>query len=318
LNSVEVRLYREGDEKQIVRLFRTVYGQDLTVEQWRWKYLGQGNVRAYAAVGVAPDGEIVAHFGALPIRMRFRDRSIQAFQLVDAMVKAEWRAKTLGLPPNQSIFYRLGCLLYETYTTFFYAFPGVVYRSWGLKAGHIEDALVVVEYRCRCGDVRRNAGRGYALKPLNPLDPRIDSLWLDVRESLRWSAARDREFLRWRFAANPFRAHRFYALVHPFRRGLLGWVVLRDDGRDVRVMDLLFRDGMLPALLARTARVAGRNGAEHLRLWLPDRYRATLLAAGFAAVDIQTWMPAFRHVRVADPDEIRPNLYYTMGDTDFL
>lgn len=313
----KIRLYQQGDEDQIVNLFHEVYGKPLTIEQWRWKYLGQGNLRPWAAVAENEKQEIVAHYGGLPVRMFFRGKHITGCQCVDAMVRKEYRAKEQGIHQTESAFYKISNLLYETFGTFFYAFPGDVYYNWGRKTGHIEECMDVPEYRYDCWR-GVHASRFYSLKPIDWGDERIDDLWDRVRSNIGWAMVRDREFLEWRYKSNPFYQHRIYGLEKAFSRKLSGWVIVRENGDDLMVMDLVFEDGGLEALLRETINLGCSQGKKQVRLWLPYRYKARVLSTGFEAFDIRTWMPNFVAYKVAESEEIRQNFYYTMGDTDFL
>jgi len=317
--AVRIRLYQKGDERRIVGLFKEVYGKDLTVEQWRWKYLGQGNLRVWAAVALNENDEMVAHYGGIPVRMIFRGRHITGCQCVDAMVREGYRAKEQGIAQSEGIFYRLGNLLYDTFGTFFYAFPGDVYYNWGRKAGHIVECMDVPEYRYGCSSrVTHHASRFYSLKPIEWADKRIDDLWNRVKGNLGWTMVRDRELVAWRYATNPFYKHTIYGLEFLFSKRLSGWVVVRENGDDLMVMDMVFEDSALEVLLRETIHLAFSSGKRQLRLWLPYRYKKRLLSTGFEPVDIRTWMPNFIRYKVAEPEEIRENFYYTMGDTDFL
>lgn len=315
--SLKIRLYQKGDEHKIVRLFEEVYGKPLSVEQWKWKYLGQGNLRVWAAVAENEKQEIVAHYGGLPVRMIFRGKHITASQCVDAMVRKEYRAKEQGIPQTESAFYKISNLLYNTFGTFFYAFPGDVYYNWGRKAGHIEECMDVPEYR-NAPRIVHHASRFFSLKPIEWADEQIDDLWDRVKGNLGWAMVRDREFLDWRYKSNPFYQHRIYGLKHIFSKRLMGWVVVRENGDDLMVMDMVFEDSAFDALLRESISLGCSLGKRQVRLWLPHRYKARLLSIGFEAFDIRTWMPNFVAYKVAESEEIREKFYYTMGDTDFL
>ena len=314
---IAIRLYEKGDECQIIRLFQDVYGKPLTVEQWRWKYLGQGNLRVWAALVFNDSGELVAHYGGLPVRMFFRGKHITACQCVDAMVKEGYRAKDMGIAQTGSIFYKLGELLYKTFGTFFYAFPGDVYYNWGRKTGHIEECLTVPEYRLNCDNKLRSSSL-YRLRVINWDDKRVDDLWHKVEKDIGWAMVRDREFVEWRYRDNPFYKHTIFGLEHILNSSLKGWAVVRDDGEDWRMMDAVFIDSYLEVLLAKLS-AAGRSiNKKSLKVWLPDRFADRLEAVGSIPHDIHTWMPNFIAYKAAGSDEIKQNFYYTMGDTDFL
>src|SRR5262249_31451860 len=87
-----VRSYVEGDEHGIVDLWNEVFGAGRrspprTVEQWRWLFAPGRQV----AVGVAPDGRIISHYGAIPLRMQIGDEVRVAALIVDSMVHPDWR-----------------------------------------------------------------------------------------------------------------------------------------------------------------------------------------------------------------------------------
>ena len=316
---MKIRLYKKGDEQQIIRLFKEVYGKYLSIEQWQWKYLGQGNLRVWAAVAENEEQDIVAHYGGLPVRMFFRGRHIIGCQCVDAMVRKEYRAKEQGIPQTRSAFFNVSNLLYETFGTFFYAFPGDVYYNWGRKTGHIEECLEVSEYRHGCSShMTHSAFCLYSLKAIEWKDKRIDELWGSVKGSLGWAMIRDREFIEWRYKSNPSYKHRIYGLEKAFSRRLSGWVIVRENGDDLMVMDMIFEESALEILLLETINIGHSMGKKQIRLWLPERYRENLLSSCFERVDIRTWMPNFVAYKVADSAEIRENMYFTMGDTDFL
>jgi hypothetical protein len=312
-----IRLYQKGDEEQIVQLFNEVYGKPLTIEQWRWKYFGQGNLRVWAAVALDENGAIVAHYGGLPVRMIFKGRHITACQCVDAMVKESHRAKSLGIPQTEGAFYRVCNLLYDTFGTFFYTIPGDVCYNWGKKTGHIEECITVIEYRYNVQNPVTTRGF-YSLRPILWGDERIDNLWHNVSHGLGWVMVRDREFLHWRFETNPFYQHYLYGLEHLFSRKLLGWGVYRENSDELLLMDLVFEERALDVLLMKFVRLAHSLGKKQVRLWLPQRYHPILETAGFEPYDIRTWIPNLTRYKAAEASEVKEKLYYTMADTDFL
>lgn len=316
-DTVRIRLYEKGDEQQITRLFQEVYGKPLTIKQWQWKYLGLGNLRVWASVAFNEKGELVAHYGGIPVRMLFRGRHIIACQCVDAMARSGYRAKDMGIPQTESIFYRVCNLLYDTFGTFFYTFPGDVCYNWGKKTGHIEECLEVPEYRYQC-DKRVSEGLLYSFSPVDWGDPEIDRLWDRVCKDLGWVMVRDREFIQWRYQDNPFFKHYPYAVKGIFSHRFLALAVVRESGNDLLVMDLVFEDAVLEILLRKLINHAHSRDKKQIKIWLPDRYKSRLMNIGFKPCDIRTWIPNLTRYRVATAREVSENLYYTMGDTDFL
>ena len=38
----EIRMYREGDEKDILKLFKIVFNKQMTIKFWKWRFLTVG------------------------------------------------------------------------------------------------------------------------------------------------------------------------------------------------------------------------------------------------------------------------------------
>jgi hypothetical protein len=63
-----IRGYQPGDETAIIALFSAVFGQPLTLLQWRWKYTGAGLEPPLARLAFDASGRLVGHVGAIPLQ----------------------------------------------------------------------------------------------------------------------------------------------------------------------------------------------------------------------------------------------------------
>jgi hypothetical protein len=84
------RLYQPGDEAEIMALFRRVFGLDLGLEYWRWKFAAIG-LGMHVALGVTPTGEVIGQMAGLPLRVQAEGRSLVASCIVDVMIAPEYR-----------------------------------------------------------------------------------------------------------------------------------------------------------------------------------------------------------------------------------
>ena len=307
-----IRHYEKGDEVQITRLFEDVFHQTMTVEQWKWKYAGQGLHDNNSTVATNEQGVIAGHFGGISLRMWFRDRFIIACQGVDLMVHKNYR----GTLNKRSLYFKICRFHYENLPSFVYGFINPDHFRLGKLLGFYEDAIVVNDHRI---DTAARLLPVYVLERMEWDNPKIDSLWNKVYKDLGWSIVRDRAFLKWRYESNPSHSFRLYGLRRRFLNEILGWVVVRDGGEDeLFLMDMIFRDDCLESLLAKLSSFAYAEGKKKVVFWLNDRYRKRLHSLGVQSFRRGTYIPNCVWVRRCETGEMREQLYFTMGDTDFL
>ena len=79
-----IRQYREEDESAVLSLWRTVFGKDISIDYWRWKYLANpyGN---RILLCVKQTGEVVVLYGGIPYRSRLATSSVEIIHLSDIM-----------------------------------------------------------------------------------------------------------------------------------------------------------------------------------------------------------------------------------------
>jgi hypothetical protein len=173
-------------------LFATVFGEQRTSEEWRWKYDAS---RALAASGwlyrcadsvvaLDEDGRLVAHAGALTLPGWREGRPIAIVQVCDVMVHPEHRG---GLGRNNLFTLMLRDLLARIAerlpTAFRYGFPGWRPYLIGERSGVYERLGIALESRLSGPRGWSNLWRA---GPLDWHDTRIDALWERLRASAVW------------------------------------------------------------------------------------------------------------------------------------
>lgn len=314
LNEREVyhsRDYRPGDEIAITELFGLVFGQPLTESQWGWKYTGACRSAPPAKLAFDPAGRLVGHAGAIPLRGWRQNRSLPCFQICDVMVHPAARGQLGG----RNLFTRLARELLSDLAqrwpnAFAYGFPG----QRPFRLGQYARVYDQVE---RASAIRLPARRRRVLllyaRPLAWDDPRLDMLWNRLASGFALALIRDGAYLRWRYATNPFHA---YELLGFYLAGrLLGWaVVCRDDNR-LRAIDLLVSRRWLKPALATLEHAATVAGLAELEIWLPDGWRERVgnqsVLTGIIVANMVWRLPI-------PTQEVRTDLYYTMGDLDIF
>lgn len=306
-----IRPYENGDEYQIVRLFGQVFNQEITVEQWRWKYKHQELRRIESVVAIDEKDKIIGHFGGIPVRMRFRGEDVIAYQAVDVMVHNDYRG---GLY-RKGVYFRMGKMFYEGLPSFVYGFSNFNHLRLGEIMGFFEDAIEVPDLKT---ETKKYMLPLYGLESMGWDDKDIDTLWNKTYNSLGWVVKRDKSFLNWRYKDNAFRSYNLYGMKKRFSKRLLGWIAIRDAGDELLLMDMMCHDKYLEELLKKTISLAHRLDKKRVVTWLSNKYASRLATVGFKQFRRGTYIPNFVWVKRAESLEMKKQLYYTMGDTDFL
>ncbi|MCP5195257.1 MAG: GNAT family N-acetyltransferase [Gammaproteobacteria bacterium] len=306
-----IRDYHLGDETAITALFNIVFGQTLTEAQWRWKYTGMDLAPPIARLAFKADGQLVGHAGAITLHGWRQGQSLPFFQICDVMVHPAARGHLGGRNLFARLFKELGDRLAGRWPDAFgYGFPGRRPFRLGeyIRAyGRVEQALAM-----------HRTARSKRLSPIytRPLtwdDPRLDRLWARLAPGFGLALIRDRAFLTWRYATNPF--HTYDLLGFQVAGWLLGWAVVRWAEDRLRVIDLLVPRRCLEPALRALDHLAAVGGVDDVEIWLPSSWRAAIsgrLEPTEVVVGNMIW-------RLPIPTtEVRETLYYTMGDLDIF
>jgi hypothetical protein len=305
-----IRNYLPGDEKEITSLFKTVFGKDMSIDQWRWKYFS-AEEKLYTKVAQDAAGKIIAHAGAIRLRGVLEGRTIPFFQIVDVMVHPEYR----GYMGRNNLFKFIMKALFEDISRDFdrvlcYGFPGKRPYILGEKTkiyDAIEEAieLIITPTRKRLSL--------FKVKPLDWKDRRINNLWETIAKDCKLSLVRDTKYLLWRYASNPSFT---YSLLGLFTFGRLkGWVVIRQEGERILIVDLLVKKKRLREALKAIEDYFSKDKPS-IHMWLPHGWRGFINSykeqqTGVIVTNMIWQLPLKTPL-------VRDRLYYTMGDTDIF
>jgi hypothetical protein len=145
-------------------------------------------------------------------------------------------------------------------------------------------------------------------------DSRLDALWSALSGILSLSLIRDKEYLTWRYASNPFYS---YLLLGIFCSGeLRGWFVIRDTGKEILVIDFLMETILFKSALKALRKLFSAEKEKVIRLWLPEKLRRSLENCRTEKTEIVVTNMIWKFpLHTAD---VREGLYYTMGDVDIF
>jgi len=329
---VRIRTYREGDGPAICRGFERVFGQPRTREEWAWKH--PPATRGETVMIAERDGEVLAHFAALPVSLRVDGRTVRAGQAVDV-----YSTRRPG------VFLRLVDRFYAELCgpgrlELLYGFPGDRHFRLGVRRLRYSQPVPVPFWTRTLGSrdpgtglgtgegrrsaLRRWAGRlrrGGVSRGFN--QAAVEDLWRRAAARYPVAAVRDRGWIGRRFVGRPAVDYRHLLVQHRGRcaalavvrvaDGVLHWAELVWDGRQPET---------LAALDDEAIAVAREAGVSECRLWLGRD------PAAEAVLESQGWRratePQDLHVGAVSflPDldalEVCRRLYLTMGDADLV
>ena len=310
----EVRLYKNGDEKGITRLFKEVFGREMSIEEWHWKYREISPHKVYSSVAVNESDEIVAHYGGMPHRMVYQGKEVCGLAIGDIMVQQRFRSFKLfreiaAMVPEEAV--KDGIILG-------YGFPNTRAMALPAKLGLYEKVEDVLEAN---KEVRFNNNTYrffYKLFPLSFGDSRIDGLWESVKREFKLAVVRDGDYLRWRYQRHPFFRYELWGLKKRWSNELAGLAVLRSEAEKMLLVDFVCNTDMIGILFQKVENYSYACGMKNLSLWFSEYLRHTLDRLGFPVHTSCTCIPRTTHEETLTKDQIKGQFFYTMGDTDFL
>jgi hypothetical protein len=329
-----VREFRDGDEEQILPMFRRSFFVDRSLARWRWEYRENPYGELQISEAFSPEGTLVAHYAGYPVRFHRTDggpRTLPALQIGDTMTEPAFRH--LGRGPTSL----LGRTVRHYYARYC---EGQVAFNYGFNTGNIQRFSMSFVGARRLESLPfhvldlaarpltppspfRSRLAGYRVERIAHFDARWDAFFQRVSGAYGLLVERDARYLEWRYARCPETEYFLYAV---FRRNrLAGWSVFRAKGDRLLWGDALF-DPTVPGaarqLLAQVLAAPEHRQAKTVETWAtsrPARWREQVLSLGFESRPEPDDL-GFVFVPFAeDPEkEFRARLYYMMGDSDLF
>jgi len=324
-----VRPYRPGDEAGILALFARAFGSHGVRSRrlWEWEYRRCPEGRQIV-LAVAADGEVLAHYATVPVRLHVAGSVVLAGHVVDSMGQPRRRGGLGGRGPFLAVARRY----FETFGTAALAHCGFGFTTPPIHrfgARHLHYSAVVPELPALFCNLFAGAPPALhvpatvALREVERFDPAVDRLWARCAPEMPLTIVRDRRYLDWRYADIPVPYRRFEVwrgerldALFVLRAGWCGAPI-------VALTELLARRDDLQALecaLATALHLAGELGMTRVETWLPERHPffARARALGFRSERTNLTLTARLYRTPEALDWHRENWFYTIGDSDIF
>jgi GNAT superfamily N-acetyltransferase len=311
--TIELRPYRPGDEHAICDLFGSVFGRDLPLGFWKWRY--SDNPAGGPHVELAWDGDrLAAHYAASATRLALDGQAVDAALSMTTMTHSDYR--------GQGLFERLAERLYdrlsETGHALVFGFPNANSHRGFRKRLAWQTIYEIPTMTLRAMERARALESPAGVREVTEFGPEFDRLWDRLRQKQPIWTWRDRRYLDWRYTRNPISSYRICAWHDADE--LLGYCVVKtynDEVMDV-VEFVAEEERLVPGLAAWCIAQANAAGLARIATWIPatSPLRVQLESLGFAAEAPVTYFGArsFRDARTDVADH--RNWHFSMGDSD--
>jgi hypothetical protein len=306
-------MYEDGDEVGIVKLFKEIFGREMTIEEWRWKYKQSYPHKNYSSVAVHKDMGIIGHYGGMCFPLIYKGRPARGLAICDVMIHPRFR----GIKTLRELSYLVPYEAVKDGLIIGYGFPNKdTLLKPALRLGiyeMVEDVLEGNKEVKLHNDLTRYR---YKLFPLDYSDTGIDRLWESCKNNFPLSVVRDRRYLTWRYKNHPHFTYEIWGFKKRAGRSYHGLTVLRKEGNRAFLMDFLYTEGMFDALIKKLENYLYTSGIRTLILWTPPFMEKSLVELGFSTQRAITSIPRTTHEKTLTKEQIAGQFFYTMGDTD--
>ena len=266
-----IRSYREGDEHEILDLWRLVFQQERSLDHWVWKF--KRNRVHVALACTALEQKIVGHYPTIPIKINFMGEPVLACVIVDVAIHPDFRRQNMFVKTAQYCFEESK----KNGTCVILGFPGPTsypghVRRLGLKPiTHLKQYWLRLRIYPGAGGASKIVNGCYSLllrsrlflgrlllsRLPNNMTFRLtnnltfceskvvpdgyDEFWNAIRSYEVLSLWKDSEYLQWRYDQNPDHDFNYFYLAKDDEIVALA-IVTADFGGYLTICELLVKD----------------------------------------------------------------------------
>ena len=317
-----IRPYALGDEKAILALDARVLPSlwnPRTLENWHWKFTDK-NPAGRSFIWLAEhEGQIIAHFAAVPYRLKIFDKETTASHTIGALVEEKYQNRGLLKLLGEKIWEALA--QHSIHIT--WGFPNTrAYRFHKIALGY-EDLINFDVWKISKADILKS-GADSPCKAIEEFDADFDRLWDECSSQYDIAVVRKKAFLNWRYLQRP--DWRYYPFGYYADSQLKGYVVLKifreDRIKRGHIVDIFSHrqdrhalDGMISESLA----FFSQQEVDEATVWIWGNPLVEGILEEKAFIKHPADIPLLlrTHKNHPQPEHLKDNSrwYFTMGDS---
>lgn len=303
----------------VLDLFERAFGYRVSPESWLWKY-GEGRG---VAVVASRSGRMVAHYGGMIRRVWMNGAEQLALQICDVMVDPDERGAFMksGAFSLTARTFLEATLGYGDRYSIAYGFPTERAFRLGCRLGLYREVDHLNELRWSPLQARRQwRYETREIADIRGHEKDIERLWRLMAAGLSGKLAlvRDARYLQDRYLRHPRLSYSLFGLKDRYTRRLVGLVVIRKEGKECQLVDVLAPLSNLPLLVELARCVAAAMGADALVTWITASQMEFLNTAHPEITKTPIRIPGDSHVQRTPIGAVDGSWWLMMGDTDFL
>lgn len=218
-----IKNYDKNYWLELLRLYKNVFGKDLSLEYFKWKNTGNPNGKSIIKLAVSEE-KLIGYSCTMKYKMNFFGKNIMAGQPVDAMVDKDYRRQNiyeslslvalddmkeqgLGLRfnfPNQDAFLasvkKVNIKKVCDIPQYLKVLKGK--KALGMFTGNNALKLFggsLFDIYGKAAAMSIGRGTGYSVKEIKLFDYDFDELWKTVRDDFPIAVVRSSQYLNWRY-----------------------------------------------------------------------------------------------------------------------
>ncbi len=344
-----LRLYREGDEEQILKLYRTILNESRD-SQW-WKWMCRDSPAGPAAIMLAETQQgLIGQHANLPVFIKIGGQTTLGSHGFGVMVHPDYRRqgifKAMGIELNKTTATRHRSISYGSpndqsrpgftkwlHNIVMFEIPLLVrIVDWGtvLKGRYkipafIGSLLGHAWERLTFRTIPSPRSAGLVMEQVSSFDESLDKFWLKASQLKPIMVVKDMKYLNWRYVAKPGNDYRIFLAKRPGETA--GYIVVKlEKGDPARgfIVDLLAlpgEEGAAEALIIRAIKyLKGEGAAMVFCAMMEDTpYYRILRKLGFMRrpgerLNVRIFDPSITEEFVTNP----ANWYYVAGEDDTI
>jgi hypothetical protein len=319
---MQIRPYNPGDEEAILaldaRVLPSVWNRR-TMDNWHWKFT-EKNPSGHSIIWIAEfESRIIAHFAAVPYRLKIFDEEVAASHSIGALVDEEYQNRGLLKLLGDKIWKGLA----ERGIFFTWGFPNERASRFHKAILGYEDLINFDVWKIEKSDIG-TARSNPAWRAIDVFDADFDRLWEECSGDYDIAVVRNRTYLNWRYLQRPDWQYFPFGLYE--KKALKGYVVLKiyreDRIKRGHIVDIFShredRDS-LNLLVGGSLDFFSEQDVDEATVWIWGNSLIEDLLAEKAFVKIPADIPLLLRINGKHPcqDQIRDNShwYFTMGDS---
>ena len=222
LDKIKLRFYCPGDERDIIDLFALVYGKNISLDWWRWRYLGNAVAKPQVALAYS-SGKLVAHYAVSPIILRCNGLKIKCAQSMTTMTHPEYEGRGLFVDLASSLYKKL----YEDGYNLVFGFPNQ--NSHGIFNNKLswKDIGIIATLYCDVGDLKVQDSSIEKVSYEN-VSQIVNSTKIFTSKNIH--ADMNSKYIKWRFSLD---SGNTYKVVKTNSGGLVIFKHFGDSGMDI-------------------------------------------------------------------------------------